>query len=191
MSVGYSNTTWEQVKDYFPIVGENLGTASNGGLRGELLTALHKYLCYQNTCFGSIMDGNEAKRVHFIVPIIIIVCAYFEGQIEIRAQEKVEGNRVHAHAHFEFLLKRSNKRICIVEAKKDGISLGKAQSLFGSEALCDIENLSVTYAIVTNFMEWCFLKNEPDKVIEDIMMIAYENCEPTLESVRARVQFFS
>ncbi len=27
------------------------------------------------------MDGNDAKRVHFIAPRTVIVCAYFEGQI--------------------------------------------------------------------------------------------------------------
>jgi hypothetical protein len=86
---------------------------------------LHKYLSYAAVCFGSISEGHEAKRVHFIAPIIIIVCSFFGGDIQILTEEDIDGNRVHAHGHFEFVLKRAQKRICIVEAKKDDILQGK------------------------------------------------------------------
>lgn len=103
MSVGYSYANWEQVKGFFHVVTGNLQTTAGDGLPQPLLTALHQYLSFATICFGSI---TEAKRVHFIAPIIIIVCSFFNGDIQILAEEDIEGNRVHAHCHFEFVLKR-------------------------------------------------------------------------------------
>ena len=69
----------------------------------------------------------------------------------------VDGNRVHAHnnSHFEFVLKRGDKRLCIVEAKKDDILQGKVKSLVGCESLCDVDNLSIAYGVATttNYLE--------------------------------------
>eukprot|EP01033_Poteriospumella_lacustris_P008498 gene8498-6141_t len=106
------------------------------------------------------------------------------GDVQILAEEEIEGNRVHAHGRFEFLLKRGGKRICIVEAKKDDILQAKTQSLVGCESLCDVEELSVTYGIATNYLVWCFLKNEADKVTEEMLTVSLESGRPTIESLR-------
>lgn len=182
--LGYSYANWEQVKEYFPVSVGNVGTASGDGIPEHLLNALHNYLSCTTVCFGSISEGHEAKRFHFIAPIVIIVCSFFEGKIQILVEEDIEGNRVHAHGHFEFVLKRGEKCVCIVEAKKDDILQGKTQSLVGCESLCDVENLSVSYGIATNYLEWCFLKNEPDKITEEMLTISLENGRPTIESLR-------
>jgi hypothetical protein len=184
-SCGYSYANWDQIKDYFPLVSDTLRNPSGEGLPENLLYALHQYLSFATICFGSISEGHEAKRVHFIAPIIIIVCSYFNGNVQILAEEEVEGNRLHAHGHFEFVLKREDKRICIVEAKKEDILQGKTQSLLGCESLCDIENLSITYGIATNYIEWCFLKDEADKITEETMSVCIQNSRPTAESLRA------
>jgi hypothetical protein len=184
-SLGYSYANWDQVKDYFPVVVGSLGSTSRDTLPEELLSALHEYLSYATVCFGSISEGHEAKRVHFIAPIVIIVSSFFKGNIQILAEEDVEGHRIHAHGHFEFVLKRGAKRICIVEAKKDDILQGKTQSLVGCESLCDVENLSVSYGIATNYLEWCFLKNEPDKITEEMLTVLLDSGRPTKESLRA------
>lgn len=184
ISLGYSYANWEQVKDFFPIVKGNIAEAPATGLPEPLLSALHQYLSLASLCFGSISEGHEAKRVHFIAPIIIIVCAYFKGNVQILAEETIEGNRVHAHGHFEFVLKRGDKRICIVEAKKDDIQQGKTQSLVGCESLCDVEELGVAYGIATNYLEWLFLKNEADKVTEEMLTVGLEDDRPTADSLK-------
>jgi hypothetical protein len=185
MSIGYSRVNWTQVKDYFPLVVGNIGTASGSGLPLPLLNALHQYLSYATICFGSISEGHEAKRVHFIAPIIIIVCSFFEGNIQILAEEEVEGIRVHAHGRFEFVLKKGNKRVCIVEAKKDDLLQGKTQSLVGCESLCDVDDVPVTYGIATNYLEWIFLKNEADKITEEVLTVSLVDGRPTIESLEA------
>jgi hypothetical protein len=85
--------------------------------------------------------------------------------------------------HFEFVLKRGNKRICIAEAKKDDIEQGRTQSLVGCEILSDVENLEIVYGIATNYLEWCFLKNDADKITEEVLTISYENNKPTKASL--------
>jgi hypothetical protein len=105
ISLGYSYLTWEQVKKYFPVCVGVFPTTTGGGLPQPLLTALQEYLSFATICFGSLSEGHEAKRVHFIAPIIIIVCSFFNGNVQILAEEDITGNRVHAHGHFEFVLK--------------------------------------------------------------------------------------
>ena len=61
---------------------------------------------------------------------------------------------------------------------------GKTQSLIGCESLCDVEDLSVSYGIATNYFEWCFLKDEADKVTEEMLTVSLEHGRPTMESLR-------
>jgi hypothetical protein len=183
-SLGYFCSSWDEVKNCFPISLGAFPNPTGKGLPHHLLVALHGYLSCATVCFGVLSESREDNRLHFIAPIIIIVCAYFNGNIEILAKEDVIGNRVHAHSHFEFVLKRGNKRICIVEAKKDDILQGKTQSLVACEALCDVEDLSVAYGISTNFVEWCFLKNEAHKITEELLTLSFVNSHPTKESLR-------
>eukprot|EP00981_Chlorochromonas_danica_P013312 scaffold6125_cov262-Ochromonas_danica.AAC.4 len=173
---------WEQLKDYFPpIVQGSIGASSSAGLPDPLLSALHQYLSFATIC---VLPITEAKRIHLIAPIVMIVGSHFHGDIQILAEEDIEGNRVHAYEHFDFVLKRGEKRICIVEAKKDDILQSRTQSLIGCESLCDIEELSVTYGIATNYLEWCFIKDEADKVTEELLTVSLENGRPTVESLR-------
>jgi hypothetical protein len=84
-SVGYSHATWEQVKDFFPIVVGAIAAAPVAGISEDLLAALHKYLYCATVCIGSIN-----QRVHFIAPIIITVCSHFGGQMQILADEEIQ-----------------------------------------------------------------------------------------------------
>lgn len=183
-STGYSYVNWEQVKTIFPIRLGSIDSVNSSTITESRLDALVNYLNYASICFGSITEGHEAKRVHFIAPVIIMVCSLFNGDIQILAEEDVDGNRVHAHGHFEFVLKRGGKRLCIVEAKKDDILQGKVQSLVGCESLCDVDNLSIAYGVATNYLEWCFLKNSADEVVEEMLTLSLLNNQPTAESVR-------
>lgn len=189
-STGYSYATWRQVEHIFCVRPPSFtsstsdSSSSSSYIQDEVLDALVNYLSYASICFRLITEGNEAKRVHFIAPILIIVCSSFSGDIEILAEEDIDGNRVHAHGHFEFVLKRGDKRICIVEAKKDDILQGKTQCLVGCESLSDVENLETVFGISTNYLEWCFLQNGPDNVTEETLTVQLENNKPTKESIR-------
>jgi hypothetical protein len=69
-------------------------------------------------CFGAITTGKEAKRLHFIAPILVCICFLLKGDVKIVAEEDLVGNFVKAHGHFDFMLTRGTKAVCIVEAKK-------------------------------------------------------------------------
>lgn len=186
-SVGYSCVHWEQVKDIF-LCTRNVVTGDGGtedSMPPEMLNALYQYLRCATLCFGNISEGKEAKRVQLISPIIVIVCAKLGGSIQLLVEEDLDGERIHAHGHFEFVLKRNNKRICIVVAKKDDILQGKTQALVGCEAMADVENIDTVYGIATNYLEWCFLKNESNRITEELVTIRIEHGVPTFESVAA------
>jgi hypothetical protein len=166
----YSSASWCQVQDLYPIV---IGTLDNPSGEGLILSALHQYLCSAIVCYQtrSIVEGGEARNIHFIAPIIITVASFFNGDIEILTEEDIDANRVHFYGHFEFVIKRGDKRICIVEAKKDDILQAKTLCLLGCDAICDVDNLPVCYGIATNFIHWCFLKNTNDLTTEENMTI--------------------
>ena len=46
------------------------------------------------------------------------------------------------------------------------------------------DDLSVSYGIATNYLEWCFLNDEADKVTEEMLTVSLEDGRPTIESLR-------
>ncbi|KAG2765830.1 hypothetical protein PC129_g22197 [Phytophthora cactorum] len=150
----------------------------------EKIDVLHAYLLLLTKAFGEIVTGKEAKRLHFIVPILACVCGLFDGEVRILAEETVIGKRVHGDGSFEFVIERGSKRVCIVEAKRDDFQQGLAQAYVGCEVLADVEGLTKLYSIVTNFKEWYFSRSLDDKVERDDATIDLEHDIPTRESVK-------
>ena len=113
---------------------------------------------------GDIVFGKEAKLLHFIAPVLICVCILFNGDVDIVVEDELAGSFVRAHGFFEFMLRRGNKAICIVEAKKDDFEQGIAQDLVGCEVAAEVGGLDIVYGIVTNYVQWVFLRSLNDKV---------------------------
>jgi hypothetical protein len=135
-------------------------------LDDEKLVIVHKYMQLASKCFGDITTGKEAKRLHFIAPILVLVCSHFDD-VEILVEHDVNGIHIKTKGHFEFVLKRGNKKVCIIEAKKDDLEQGMAQNLLGCEAIADVEQLDCALGIVTNYKEWIFLRNYSDRICID------------------------
>jgi hypothetical protein len=128
------------------------------------LEFLAKYLSFATKSFGSISSGKEAKRLHFIAPILVCVCTLFEGDVIIAVEEDLPGKFIKAHGRFEFMIRRGGKAVCIIEAKKDDIDQGMAQDLVGCEVAAELGGLDVVYGIVTNYVQWNFFCLRDDKV---------------------------
>jgi hypothetical protein len=96
---------------------------------------------------SSVITGKESQRLHFIAPILVYVSDLFgpENSIEIVIEEDLNGDNVKANGHFQFMLKRNNKRICIVEAKKDDMEQGMVQDLVGMEVVSDLDWLDTVH----------------------------------------------
>jgi hypothetical protein len=109
-------------------------------LDDEKLATVYRYMELASKCFGDITTGKEAKRLHFIAPILVLVCSHFDD-VEILVEHDVNGIHIKTKGHFEFVLKRGNRKVCIVEAKKDNLEQGMAQNLLGCEAIADVEEL--------------------------------------------------
>ena len=52
-------------------------------------------------------------------------------------EEDLVGENVKANGHFEMMLMRGSKRVCIVEGKKDDMDQGKALCLVGCEVAAE------------------------------------------------------
>lgn len=118
-----------------------------------------------------------------IAPIIICVCFLFNGDVQIEVEEDLDGDFLKAHGHFEFVLRRGNKRVCIVEAKKDDIRQGMAQDLLGCEIAAEIGHLDLDYGIVTNYVQWNFLRSLDEKIELDGCSLTLVNGSATNESL--------
>ncbi|KAF8421009.1 hypothetical protein EV426DRAFT_674072 [Tirmania nivea] len=99
--------------------------------------------------FGTITTGKEAKRLHFICPILNFVSDWCGADIKILVEESMPGGNIHVDVQFEFIIEWKGKRVYIVEANKDDMEQGMVQNLLGCEAVADIQSLNCVYGIVT------------------------------------------
>ncbi len=160
-STAYSYLTWNQVE---PIFHPTNNIQPQRAMDDVQLEFLAKYLSFATKSFGSISSGKEAKRLHFIAPILVCVCTLFEGDVIIAVEEDLPGKFIKAHGRFEFMIRRGGKAVCIIEAKKDDIDQGMAQDLVGCEVAAELGGLDVVYGIVTNYVQWNFFCLRDDKV---------------------------
>lgn len=171
---------WSDVEEVLGCVEYRQGYRKLGV---EVLDELHARILNLIKVFGPVSDGKEAKRLQFISAILFEVALRFNGDVIILVEEDVDGVHINTNGHFEFVLQKGDKRVCIVEAKKEEMEKGMAQNLLGCEALADIENVSVVYGIVTNFLEWYFLKDTDDMIYRDVYTLNVQHGVPSKESV--------
>jgi hypothetical protein len=149
----------------------------------DVLDLLFSQLFKIGVVFGSVSSGKEAKRLQFIAPVLYEVCALFEGRAKISVEEDLEGVNIRTNGHFEYVLDVDGRKVCIVQAKKSDMEKGMAQALLGDEIIADLDNVSEVYAIVTNYMQWYFLKNTDDAIFRDACTLDIEDDVPTKASV--------
>ncbi len=179
-STAYSYVSWESVKSVLKTTNFD---QPQRDLDDKRLDSLLEHLTQTAKCFGGVTAGKEAQRMLFIAPIITSVCVMFDD-IEVLVQEDLVGNFLKAHGRFEFMLRRNEDVFCIVEAKKENIQQGMAQDLIGCEVAAEIRNLPVVYGIVTNYIQWNFLRSLNDKVELDEYSLEAKHGVPDRESLK-------
>jgi hypothetical protein len=92
----------------------HLGYTANTFLL-PLLQALHRYLSFACICFRSI---TEDTRKSVFISLLLLSSSHLNGDTQILVEEEIEGNRLCAGGCNEFVLKRGEKHICIVESRK-------------------------------------------------------------------------
>lgn len=125
--------------------------------------------------FEGINIGERAKLSDFIAPILPYLGILFDDGaqgIKPLVGKSMPGQNINANGQFEFIIERGNKKICIVEAKKDKIDQGIAQDLLGCEAVADPESMGCVYGIVTNYLYWVFLRSLDDRIEKDVATLA-------------------
>lgn len=180
-SVPYSHIKWDEVRSVFGNMEPY--KLVHKPIPEETLNLLVGYLNLCAQSFDGILEGGEAKRSHFIAPIIVCVCSLFKDKIKILLEMDMSGNRVKAHGHFEFVLQCGNVRICIVEAKKDDIPKGMAQNLIGCEVASDLDGLEVVYGIITDYVRWSFVKSCDDKIMSTEISLQEKDGYPNKNSL--------
>ncbi|KAJ2986652.1 hypothetical protein HDV02_006622, partial [Globomyces sp. JEL0801] len=171
----YSSLNWSLISPiYAHIMHQYTQTVKE--VPQETMNLLHNYLVTLTRRLSSVTTGKESQRLHFIAPILVYVSDLFgpEDSIQIVVEEDLNGVNVKANGHFEFMIKRNNKRICIVEAKKDDMEQGMVQDLVGMEVASDLDGLDTVYGIVTNYVEWIFLKSQNDKIEKNMDTLTFE-----------------
>ena len=131
-SAAYSSLTWKLIS---PIYKLQLYSQPVKEVPSETIEYIQDYLSKAHRGLGALAQGNESKRLHFIAPILICIVILFgpNDPVEIVIEEDLSGEQVKANGHFEFMLKRKDKIICIVEAKHYDLQQGIAQDLVGME----------------------------------------------------------
>ena len=82
---------------------------------------MYKYLCRATPVFGPIYSGKEAKRPHFVAPILIHLGGIFNGRMRILIGGRVPGKSIRTDGNLAFVVPIGGKKICIIEAKAGGM----------------------------------------------------------------------
>jgi len=166
VSTPYSKTTWDTVKEIFD-AEKKAYSEPVISIPDETFSLLSKYLTVVMNCYGlTLLSGNEAKRLHLIAPVIMCVVSLLPDVV-VKVEEDLNGVNVHANGHFEFILIRGIKRICIIEAKEEKFKQGMAQNLVGCEVAADLDGSNLVCGIVTNFDKWIFIRSKDDEILVD------------------------
>jgi len=180
-STGYSYVRWSEVKS---VLNYERYKQERKPIPDHAFDFLIKYLKYAAEAMNGYTDASrEAKRYHFIAPVLIMLCSLF-ADVKLEVEESVDGNEVHANGNFEFVLTRGRTKICIVEAKKNDFDQGKAQALIGCEAVADREGLYVVYGIVTDFMKWQLYRCGENSILLDSSTLSAKSEELDNGSMR-------
>jgi hypothetical protein len=174
-TIAYSTLNWSLISPiYERIMHQYSQTVKD--VPQETMKLLHDYTVTLTRSFRSVITGKESERMHFIAPILVYVSGLFgpEDSVQIVVEEDLNGVNVKANGHFEFILKRNSKRLCIVEAKKDDMEQGMVQDLVGMEIASDLVGLDTVYGIVTNYVGWIFLKSLNDKIEKHVDTLQFE-----------------
>jgi hypothetical protein len=168
--------------DALPVIHEYSQTVKE--VPQETMELLHNYIVTLTRRLSSFI--KQSQRLHFIAPILVYVSELFGPQdtIQIVINEDLNRVNVKANGHFEFMLKRKNNRICIVQAKKDDMEQGMGQDLVGMEIASDLNGLDTVYGIVTNYVEWMFLISQNDKIERDLDTLNFEKQVATVDSLK-------
>ena len=162
----YSYSRWADVGPIFEKVQENYDEDIKPIPEPDfevLVTVLSWVLQSYKTLVST--SDSEAKRIHLIAPILWAVVQHLPN-VKVNVEQDLDGERVHAHSHFEFILTHHCKRICIIEAKKEQFEQGLAQNLLGCEVAADLDNSHEVFC-VTNFEKWIFLKSLDNAIMVD------------------------
>jgi len=181
-TISYSNVSWNDIKPVYEKIKRSANLPSKP-IPEEAFNSLKSYLTMVNTSIKDL-SGKEAKRMYYIGPIVVAVCHCFRGEVEILIEDDIDGKRIHSNGHFEMILKKGNKRICIVEAKKDDMDQGRAQCLLGCEAVSDIEKARVVYGIITTYEVWELTISRDDEIIEEHVSLSIANGMMTDDCLR-------
>ncbi|KAJ3252717.1 hypothetical protein HDU77_004948 [Chytriomyces hyalinus] len=143
---------------------------------------LFNYLSVIKKCFGPYTTGGS-QCLHFIAPILIHVCTLFKGDATILVEEELDGVELKAHGRFAFVLRRGNKMVCIVQAKKGNFRQGLAEDLLGCEVAAERYNLDKVMGIVTDYVQWVFLRSLDERIEMDHCSLEMSNGQPSRSSL--------
>ncbi|KAG3055369.1 hypothetical protein PC121_g15811 [Phytophthora cactorum] len=77
-STGFSYVSFSEINNIMPAVEYE---QTSKPIPDEKLDAVHGYFPLLLKAFGDVVTGKEAKRLHFIVPVLASVCALFNGDV--------------------------------------------------------------------------------------------------------------
>jgi len=188
-TIAYSSVSWSEIESVYAQIIKEVDLKPRT-IPDQIVDVLYNNLRTISRALGDILTGKEAKRLYFIGAILFYFVAITEGdgtdRVDILIEESVTGENINVEGRFEFVIKRGNKKICIVEAKKDDLEQGMTQDLLGCEAIADIESSSCVYGIVTTYLNWVFFRSLDDRIERDTETLA-DKGENTIKEGLKRV----
>ena len=120
---------------------------------------------YNHLTTGS--DVSELQVLLFINAVICHICSGFQN-LQFNYECDVSGLYVLASGRFELIMinNRTQRTICLTEAKKLDLEQSAAQCLVGCETISDQQGSDVVYGIVSSYFQWIFYASRNDGIFK-------------------------
>lgn len=136
-------------------------------------------LARHKKCMGLPDDSaNERTKSAYVQLLIRHICCLFgdDEQVQMKLEVDLEAPGVNARGRADIVVSRGNRRVLIIEVKREEVSAGLGQTLLmlDSSRLLNkekSEDTSETYAICTDFTRWIFLKRTENEVFKESRVI--------------------
>ena len=149
----------------------------------EDVAPLHARLTDLIKVYRDVITCKQVLRLFYVAAVMEHVSLML-GDVEIRADQNVKGERVHVQGHFELLLKRGAKKLAVVVDRDGDTVRGMELLLPGLEALADVDQRQVTIGVATSFNWWIFFVDDDEQVRKQFVTLPVDMSVPKMEALK-------
>jgi hypothetical protein len=165
----YASLTWDNVKAVYTQLLDKEYRMPVTPLPEETLAFLERIFTMKQATYFSPICNSAPPTLLFVEPILLAVATLLQPVGHIKLDKSLDGGYLNVDGTIDMMLTAMgqdiHKRVCVVEVKDwDDVLTDMARALVATEVVSQRDCVETTYAIVTDFERWRFLKRSDKEI---------------------------